>query len=183
MIGTCLGMGKCSALGWGTVWGVRAKPDLSKLKRNKKKWVNANMLSLPVKAKPIKHNFSLSQHFCCCSKEFRYCSHDRKAGNEKSNWEAKSYESGGDPGALRLVASILGLSKRSYVEGSVPLGMSWGRGPPLVSTDTFRPGSSMTTSSGSMPGVQGTRAARRLFILRYLQRKQMRLWLLSKFVV
>lgn len=84
----------------------------------------------------------------------------------------KSYESGGDPGALRL--SILGLRMRSYGEGSCPRAKSCGAGHdatmPLVRGEGLRVTPSRgTPSSGSREGPQGSLGARRLFILRYLR--------------
>ncbi|TNN40348.1 hypothetical protein EYF80_049485 [Liparis tanakae] len=84
------------------------------------------------------------------------------------------HPSGGDPGALGLPPSIfMGLRSSSYGTASVPRAMSWGKeGPPLplvrgegfrvTSTSRGRPSSDMS------PPEPGRRAAKRLFIFRYL---------------
>lgn len=86
----------------------------------------------------------------------------------------KSYESGGEPGALRL--SILGFRMRSYGDGSCPRAKSAGGGGghgammPLVRGEGLRVTPSRgTPSSGSKEGPHGSLGARRLFILRYLR--------------
>lgn len=88
--------------------------------------------------------------------------------------ECYTHGSGGDPGALGLPPSIfMGLRNSSYGTESVPRAMSWGReGPPLplVRGEGFRVTATSRgrPSSGMSPPEPGRRAARRLFILRYL---------------
>lgn len=88
--------------------------------------------------------------------------------------ECYTHISGGDPGALGLPPSIfMGLRNSSYGTVSVPRAMSWGKDGaplPLVRGEGFRVTATSRgrTSSGMSPPGPGRRAARRLFILRYL---------------
>lgn len=88
-----------------------------------------------------------------------------------------THMSGGDPGALGLPPSIfMGLRNSSYETASVPRAMSWGKEEaplPLVRGEGFRVTATSRgrPSSGMSPPEPGRRAARRLFILRYLKNR------------
>lgn len=87
-----------------------------------------------------------------------------------------THGSGGDPGALGLPPSIfIGLRNSSYGTASVPRAISWGKeGAPLVRGEGFlvTATSRGRPSSGMSPPEPGRRAARRLFILRYLTKHE-----------
>lgn len=96
--------------------------------------------------------------------------------DEDANSLASAYythTSGGDPGALGLPPSILtDLRGSSYETGSVPRAISVGKEDPpvpLAKGEGFRVTATSRGSSDKSPPEPGRRAARRLFILRYLK--------------
>lgn len=82
-----------------------------------------------------------------------------------------THRSGGDPGTLALPSILRGFRSSSYGTVSAPRAMSWGREGamlPLVRGEGFLVMATSRESPSSGQPEPGRRAAKRLFIFRYL---------------